>query len=88
MKADKFNRSRFSRWINSGAGRVFRLLAGTAFLVTGIIFHESPLGIAAIVWSFFPLSAGLLDLCYISGALGGPLLGSKIRFLQSKSKES
>lgn len=77
--ADKFNQSSFSRWINSSSGRVFRLFAGLCFLVTGIIFHHNPFGIAAIIWSIFPLSAGAFDVCYISAALGGPFSGSKIR---------
>lgn len=43
------------------------------------------MGIAALVWSVFPLSAGAFDVCYISAALGGPLSGSKIREQQSES---
>jgi len=31
------------------------------------------------VWSIFPLSAGVLDICYISASLGGPISGAKIR---------
>lgn len=86
MRADKFNQSGFSRWINSGAGRVFRIIAGLAFLISGVIYRNNPLGIVSIIWSFFPLSAGLFDLCYISAVLGGPFMGSKIRIIQSKSK--
>ena len=86
MKAEKFNHSSFSRWMNSGSGRAFRLLAGIIFLVVGIIYRANPLGIALIIWSIFPLSAGLFDVCYISAALGGPFQGSKIRALQSESQ--
>ena len=76
---DAFNRSSFSRFINSSAGRAFRLAAGTAFLVVGFVYRHEPLGVAAMIWSIFPLSAGIFDICWISAALGGPLSGSKIR---------
>jgi len=59
--------------------RLFRPVAGSAFLVTGPIFRQHPLGVASLVWSVFPLSAGALDICYISAALGGPLAGAEIR---------
>ena len=74
-----FNRSGFSRFINSGAGRVLRLVAGTGFLVVGWIYRDHPLGIASMVWSFFPLSSAVMDWCWISAALGGPLKSCDIR---------
>ncbi len=77
--AAAFNRSRFSRVINSPFGRVFRLAAGAGFLVVGLVFRAHPLGVLSLVWSIFPLSAGALDICYISAALGGPLSGKTIR---------
>ena len=76
---DAFNRSSFSRFINSFAGRVFRLAAGTTFLVVGFVYRHEPLGVASMIWSVLPLSAGAFDICWISAALGGPLSGSKIR---------
>ncbi len=75
----RFNRSGFARFINSPAGRVFRLTAGTAFLLVGILNRGHAWGVAAMVWSFFPLTAGGFDWCYFSVALGGPLRGCKIR---------
>ena len=74
-----FNRSGFSRFINSPPGRIFRLVAGAGFLVLGYVYRDHPLGLASMVWSVLPLSAGAFDLCYISAALGGPLSGAKIR---------
>ena len=74
-----FNRSGFSRFINSPAGRVFRLVAGIGFLVVGYVYRYNALGVLSIVWSVFPLSAGAFDICYISALLGGPLSGAKIR---------
>jgi len=76
---ERFNRSGFSRFLNSPAGRVFRLLAGLVFLVVGFIYRHHALGVVSMMWGLFPLSAGVFDICYISAALGGPLSGAKIR---------
>lgn len=77
--SETFNRSAFGRFINSPAGRVFRLTAGTAFLVIGFLKRDTVGGLLAIAWSVFPLTAGGFDVCYISAVLGGPLSGAKIR---------
>ncbi len=79
-----FNRSGFSKFMNSPAGRMFRLVAGIGFLVIGYIYRHHALGVLSMAWSIFPLSAGALDICYISAVLGGPISGAKIR---SESKE-
>lgn len=77
--AERFNATAFSRWINGASGRAFRLAAGAAWLVLAWTFHDEWWGIAAGVWSFFPLTAGIFDICWISAALGGPLAGRTIR---------
>jgi hypothetical protein len=77
--ADRFNASGLSRWLNSPPGRVFRLVAGIAFLAIGAVLHAEAAGVAALIWSFFPLSAGACDVCYVSAALGGPFSGRRIR---------
>ncbi len=76
---ETFNRSGFSRFLNSPAGRVFRLVAGLGFLVVGYVYRHHTLGVLSMVWSVLPLSAGALDVCYISALLGGPFSGTKIR---------
>ena len=76
---ETFIRSAFSHFINSPAGRVFRLAAGSAFLVVGFIFRAHSLGVVSLFWSIFPLTAGGFDLCYISAVLGGPVSGRVIR---------
>ena len=77
--AASFNQSGFSRFLNRPAGRIFRLVAGMGFLILGLIFRDTPLGVLSLVWSVFPLSAGAFDICYISAVLGGPLSGKTIR---------
>ena len=76
---EAFNRSALSRFLNSPPGRIFRLAAGTAFLVLGLRFRHDLLGRAALIWSVFPITAGGFDVCYISAALGGPFHGTEIR---------
>ncbi len=77
--AEAFNKSSFSHFINSLAGRIFRLIAGIGFLVIGYVYRDTTLGILSMVWSVLPLTAGAFDICYISAVLGGPFSGAKIR---------
>lgn len=77
-----FNQSSFSQLVNSSGGRVFRLLAGAAFLFVGWAERTHAAGIVAMIWSIFPLSAGAFDICWISALLGGPLSGATIRALR------
>ena len=76
---EAFNRSGVSRFLNSPAGRIFRVVMGIGFLVVGIVYRDHALGVASIVWSVFPLSAGAFDICWISASLGGPISGPTIR---------
>jgi hypothetical protein len=76
---ERFNRSRFSHFLNSRPGRVFRVMAGAAFLIVGFMFRHHPVGVLSMLWSVLPLTAGLFDVCYISVALGGPFSGAVIR---------
>ena len=85
--AEAFNRSGFSRFINSPAGRAFRLIAGATFVVVGYVFRHGTLGLLSMAWGILPLSAGAFDVCYVSAALGGPLSGARIRETYHASKE-
>lgn len=78
-KYESFNNSGFSKFLNSLAGRILRLVVGIGFLVVGYMYRDHTLGIISMVWGILPFSAGALDICYISAALGGPLSGKKIR---------
>lgn len=81
---ETFNHTGLSRFINSGTGRGFRLFAGIVFLVVGLLFRHHPLGIASLIWSFFPLSAGIFDICWVSAVLGGPMRSCDIRAAKSQ----
>ncbi len=76
---ESFNRSGLSRFLNSPAGRVFRLVAGAGFLAVGYLYRGYALGVLSMVWGALAMSAGAFDICFISAALGGPLSGAKIR---------
>jgi hypothetical protein len=76
---ESFNRSGLSRFLNSLAGRIFRLAAGAGFLAVGYIYRGHALGVVSMAWGVLALSAGALDICYISALLGGPPSGRRIR---------
>ena len=78
-KYESFNQSGFSKFLNSLAGRILRLVIGIGFLVVGYMYRDHVLGVISMVWGVLPLSAGAFDICYVSAALGGPLSGKKIR---------
>jgi hypothetical protein len=83
-KYESFNQSGFSKFLNSLAGRILRLVVGIGFLVVGYMYREQALGVISMAWGVLPLSAGAFDICYVSAALGGPLSGKKIRFMQNE----
>ena len=83
-----FNRSLLSRFLNSSAGRIFRLAAGAGFLIVGSVYRHHALGVLSMAWSVLPLSAGAFDICYISAVLGGPLSGATIRNKYGPSERS
>jgi hypothetical protein len=76
---ESFNRSGLSRFLNSPAGRVFRLVAGAGFLAVGYIYRGHALGVFSMVWGVLAMIAGAFDICFFSVVLGGPLSGAKIR---------
>jgi hypothetical protein len=76
---ESFNQSSFSKFLNSPAGRILRLVVGLGFLIIGYVYRDHVLGVISMLWGLLPLSAGALDICYVSAALGGPLSGKKIR---------
>ena len=75
---DRFNKSGFSRFMNSLAGRISRLVAGVVLLVVGYMYRDTTLGVVVMVLSLIPLGAGVFNLCLISAMLGGSISGAKI----------
>ena len=80
--SSRFNRSPFGRFLNSPAGRVFRLVNGSLFAVLGVVLFRIDavaLGAASLAWGALAISAGGLDVCFFSLALGGPFSGAACR---------
>ena len=44
-KHESFNQSGFSKFLNSLAGRILRLVAGLGFLVVGYMYRDHALGV-------------------------------------------
>jgi hypothetical protein len=68
----------FARFVASPTGRIVRVVAGLLLIYAGLSMGTA-MGWGVVVIGFVPLSAGLLDLCYLSALLGGPIGGKQIR---------
>ena len=62
----------------SPTGRIVRVAAGILLIYLGVSIGTA-MGWVVVVVGLVPLSAGLLDLCFISALLGGPIRGKQIR---------
>ncbi len=76
---ERFNRTWLSRFLNSRAGRVFRVIGGTGFILVGALYFPAVGALASMVWGLLALHAGSFDRCYFSVAMGGPFRGDVIR---------
>jgi hypothetical protein len=74
-----FAQSGFAQFISTPAGRVLRVVAGLVIIGCGYVLRGGSGGIVLMVVGLVPLLAGALDVCVISGLLGGPWSGAKIR---------
>jgi hypothetical protein len=45
-----FNQSGFSKFLNSPAGRIFRLVAGIGFLVIGYVYRDNARGVLSLAF--------------------------------------
>lgn len=83
-KHEIFNKSDFSKFINNPKGRLLRFTNGLGFFSIGFAKRHTTAGKISMLFGLIPLSAAILDICYISGLLGGPFSGKKIRSLQTE----
>jgi hypothetical protein len=77
-----FAESGFAQFVASPSGRVVRVLAGLALMYLGVSVGGSR-GLVLVLVGVIPVLAGVLDLCFISRLLGGPLRGAEIRGLRN-----
>ena len=75
---EDFETTGFAQFMASPAGRVLRGVAGAAMIGGGIAIGDAG-GTALALAGALPLSAGILDLCYVSALFGGPIRGEDIR---------
>lgn len=73
-----FEESGFAQFIASPAGRWLRIGAGLGMIAGGIAMDDTGGAVLAGA-GLIPLSAGALDLCYLSPLFGGPIRGEEIR---------
>lgn len=76
--AESFARTGFAKFINSGAGRAVRVVAGLALLAVGYTQRDAGWGPLVMLLGVVPLAAGAFNWCLISALLGGPLDGDKV----------
>jgi Inner membrane protein YgaP-like, transmembrane domain len=79
-----FARSALGQFLATPAGRVVRIVAGFVLICLGYFLGGATAVILMIV-GLVPLVAGVLDLCFISALLGGPLTGAHVRELKSQT---
>jgi hypothetical protein len=65
--------------MSSTAGRLIRILAGIAFILTGMLNVQGTAGTVLVVIGLVPLIAGLFNFCVVAPLFGGPFLGKEVR---------
>ena len=68
----------FVKFMAFPAGRITRLVAGTALVALGVFMHSIGGTVVAVV-GLVPLVAGLFDFCVFAPLFGAPMSGPKIR---------
>ena len=74
--------SPFVKFMISPAGRIFRIVAGLALILWGLIGLGGATGIIVAIVGAVPLLAGLFDFCVFATLFGGHLSGPRNRALQ------
>lgn len=72
----------FIHFMNSGAGRLVRIVAGVALIAWGLLGLTGTTGIIVAVIGAVPLLAGVFDFCVFAPLFGKPLSGPAIRSQQ------
>ncbi|GAC1341122.1 MAG: hypothetical protein NVSMB29_11110 [Candidatus Dormibacteria bacterium] len=67
----------FIKFMNSGAGRWLRIVAGAALIVVGVSLRGGWLVLALI--GLAPLAAGVFDFCLFAPLFRLPFLGRRMR---------
>jgi hypothetical protein len=69
----------FIRFMASPAGRILRIVAGSAIIATGLLVTGGPNGRLIAAIGLLPILTGAFNICVIGPLVGKPLRGSKAR---------
>lgn len=76
---------KFSQFMASTAGRVLRIVAGLALVITGLMMQSTGGYILAVI-GLLPLAAGVFDWCIFAPLMHMPFTGKAIRACKVQSK--
>ncbi len=67
----------FIRFMASPAGRILRIVAGSAIIAWGLIMVDGQNGQILAVAGLLPILTGVFNICVVGPMFGKPLSGSK-----------
>jgi hypothetical protein len=69
----------FAKLMVTIPGRLLRIVAGIAIMLTGWFHFQNPIGYAMMVIGIIPVSAGVFDVCILAPLFDSPFNGDEIR---------
>jgi hypothetical protein len=69
----------FIRFMASPAGRILRIVAGSAVIAYGLMVVGGDTGNIIAAVGILPILTGAFNICVVGPLLGGPLSGAKVR---------
>jgi hypothetical protein len=69
----------FIRFMASPAGRILRIVAGSAIIASGLMVTGGSKGMLIAAIGLLPILTGAFNICVIGPLFGKPLIGSKAR---------
>jgi hypothetical protein len=73
----------FIRFIASPAGRILRIVAGSATIAWGVLAIGGDDGMLIAAAGVLPILTGVFNICVVGPLIGGPISGSKVRAANS-----
>jgi hypothetical protein len=69
----------FIRFMASPAGRILRIVAGSAIIAWGMLAIGGDSGMLIAAVGTLPILTGALNICVVGPLMGAPFSGSKVR---------
>jgi hypothetical protein len=73
----------FNRFMASPAGRILRIVAGSAIIAWGVLTIGDGDGMLIVAAGVLPILTGVFNICVVGPLIGGPISGSKVRAANS-----